>query len=315
METYSEEDLKQIRLFKRVDLESIKGLLDACTLRTLESDEVLISPGEVNRNVYFLLSGRVRIHLDSLQNEPVAILGPGESVGEMSVIDHQRTSAFVVAAQPSRLLMMDEDILWSLVHFSHAAACNLLIGLTSRLRRADDIIADGTEEDPDYKRFGTVDALTGLHNRFWLEKVLERQIQRAAAGGQSLSLIMLDIDYFKNFNDRYGRIYGDHVIYSLAHTIGHHLRPTEIIARYGGDEFIVLLPGVGLETARQICERLQRAVMEAVPVMPDGKSIPHPTISLGLTTLQPGQDAERLLAEADRALCRAMNGGRNCISE
>ena len=92
----SEEELKQIKLFQSVDLESIKGLIDACTIRSLEQGEVLITAGQKNRTVYFLLSGRVRIHLDSLDSEPTAILGPGESVAEMSVIDHQPASAFVV---------------------------------------------------------------------------------------------------------------------------------------------------------------------------------------------------------------------------
>lgn len=315
MEAFSIEDLKKIRLFKGVELESIKGLLDVCTVRAVASDEVLIRPGEMNRTVYFILQGRVRVHLESLSTDPAAVLGPGETVGEMSVIDHQPTSAFVMAAQPSRLLAMDEDILWSLVHFSHAAACNLLIGLTARLRHADVLIADSLEEDRDYRRYGTVDALTGLHNRFWLENALDRQVQRALTGGHPLSVVMLDIDYFKTFNDRYGHAHGDHILYSVAHALGGHLRPSEIIARYGGDEFIVVLPDMGIEAAKLICERLQEAVMDAVPIMSDGKAIPHPTISLGLTTLKPGQKTGSLIAEADQALYRAKNKGRNCISE
>ena len=136
----SEGELKQIKLFQSVDLESIRGLIDACTLRTLEKGEVLITAGQTNRTVYFLLSGRVNIHLDSLDSEPTAILGPGESVAEMSVIDRRPASAFVVAAEPTDLLAMEEDILWSLVESSHAAACNLLMGLTNRLRHADEAI-------------------------------------------------------------------------------------------------------------------------------------------------------------------------------
>jgi len=313
----SEEELKQIRLFQSVDLESIKGLIDACTICSLEKSEVLISTGQVNRTVYFLLSGRVQIHLDSPASEPTAILGPGESVAEMSVIDRRPASAFVVAAEPTRLLAMDEDILWSLVQSSHPAARNLLISLTTRLRHADEAIVGWMEVEQEYLRYGTLDALTGLHNRFWLERTLERQIGRTLKGSRPLELavIMIDIDYFKTFNERYGRAYGDHILSFVSHTICEHLRPTEIITRYGGDEFVIFLPDVGIESTRQICERIQQAVMDAVPVTPDGKTIPHPTISLGLVMLQPGQTVKELLAEADRALSRAKNGGRNCISE
>jgi CRP-like cAMP-binding protein len=80
--------------------------------------------------------------LESLDSNPIAILGVGESVGEMSVIDNQPTSAFVVAEEDSRLMVMDEDILWSLVQSSHAAACNLLFTLTKRVRQADAVIAE-----------------------------------------------------------------------------------------------------------------------------------------------------------------------------
>jgi len=315
METFSREDLSKIKLFQFVDLESIKGILDACTLRSLTAGEVLITAGQQNRTVYFLLEGHVRIHLTSLQSEPTASLGPGESVGEMSVIDHQPASAFVVAADPVRLLAMDEELLWSLVHSSHATACNLLIGLSARLRHADAVLSESFEMEEDGRHYGTVDALTGLHNRFWMETVLERQVQRSIKGGLPLSLIMIDIDNFKSFNDHYGRAYGDHVLYSVAHTLSDHLRPTEIIARCGGDEFVVILPEMAIGTAKDIGERLHRGVMDAIPVTPDGSSIPHPTISVGLVELKTEQTGKELFAAADRALTRAKSDGRNRISE
>ena len=315
MKTFRDEELRQIRLFQSVDLDTIKGILDGCTIRSLGAGEVLIAAGQDNRTVYFLLEGHVRIHLTSIQNPPTATLGPGDSVGEMSVIDHKPASAFVVAAEPVRLLAMEEELLWSLVRSSHAAAGNLLIGLSSRLRHTDAVISESSGLDQDDQRYGTVDALTGLHNRFWMETVLERQVQRSIKGGLPLSLIMIDIDHFKTFNDHYGQAYGEHVLYSVAHTLSDHLRPTEMIARYGGDEFVVILPDVVIEAAVKIGGRLHRGVMDAIPVTPGGSSIPHPTISIGLAALKAGQTGKDLLAEADRALCRARNGGRNRISE
>jgi len=307
METFREDELRQIRLFQSVDLDAIKGILDACTIRSLSAGEVLITAGQDNRTVYFLLEGHIRIHLTSIRNKPTAILGPGESVGEMSVIDHKPASAFAVAAEPVRLLAMEEEILWSLVHSSHAVASNLLIGLSTRLRHTDAVISDSGETDQDDRRYGTVDALTGLHNRHWLEIILDRQVQRAAMSRRPLSRIMIDIDHFKTFNAHYGHAYGDHVLYAVAHKLSDYLRPTEVIARYGGDEFVVVLPEMGFETATDIGGRLHRAVMSAVPVAPDGSAIPHPTISIGLATLKEGQTGADLIAEADQALNRAKN--------
>jgi diguanylate cyclase (GGDEF)-like protein len=126
---------------------------------------------------------------------------------------------------------------------------------------------------------------------------------------------MVDIDDFKTFNNRHGVAYGDHFLSFVSHKICDRLRPTEVITRYGGDEFVIFLPGIDIDVARRISERIHRGVMDAVPVMPDGTTIPHPTISLGLAMLQPGQQAEDLLADADRALTRAKESGGNSIAE
>lgn len=314
MNAIKEEELREIRLFKSVDLESIKGIIDACTVQFLERGDVLINKGETNRTVYFLLDGCVSVHLDSLESKPTAILGPGESVAEMSVIDRQPTTAYVVAAEPTCLLAMDEEILWSLIHSSHAAACNIIGILTSRLRHADAVIAE-IGDIGDLRGYGTIDALTGLHNRFWLDQIIERQVHRCTTDGRPMCLIMIDIDEFRAFNDRHGHTHGDHVLYSVANAIGDNLRPAEIIARYASDEFVVVLPKVEMEMARRISERLHRGVISSVPVMPDGSSMPHPTISIGVVAMQPGQTGKQILAEAGKALARAREKGGNCISE
>lgn len=310
-----EKDLKRIYLLKGVEPESIIGLLDLCTVQKLEPQEILIVPDQPNRTVYFILNGHLRIHLDSIETKPVVMLQPGESVGEMSVIDHQPASAFVVADDACSLLAMDEEILWSLVHSSHKAACNLLYILVQRLRHADSLISGDLVPEQQYQPYGSIDALTGLHNRYWLENMLKGQCLRSSMSDKPLSLIMIDVDYFKEFNDRFGQRYGDHVLYSIAHIISDLLRPTDVITRYGVDEFIVVLPDLDIAIARQVAERLHKGVIDRIPIMPDGKSVPHPTISLGIAELEAGQKPEMLISAAYRALCRAKEGGRNCIAE
>jgi len=211
-----EMDLKRIRLLRGVEPESIRGLLELCTIRKLEPKEILIYPNKPNQTVHFILNGKLRIHLDSVDSKPIAVLGPGESAGEMSVIDRQPASAFVVAEEPCTLLSMDEEILWSLVQSSHIAACNLLFILVQRIRQADSVISGTVETEHQYQQYGVIDALTGLHNRYWLEKMLERQCFRSSTNKTPLSLIMIDIDHFREFNDRYGNRYGNHVLYFIA---------------------------------------------------------------------------------------------------
>jgi CRP-like cAMP-binding protein len=132
-----EMDLKNIYLLNGIELESVIGVLDVCAIRELEPQEILIAPDTPNRTVFFILAGRLRIHLDSPGTQPTAVLDPGESVGEISVVDHKPASVYIIADTPCTLLAMEEDTLWSLVKSSHMVARNLLFALVKKLRHAD----------------------------------------------------------------------------------------------------------------------------------------------------------------------------------
>lgn len=310
-----EKEYGQIYLFKSVGIESIRGLLDACTVKSVAQGEIMMCPGQTNPTVYCILEGSLRIHTGSLNSIPDAILGTGENVGEMSVIDQEPVTAFVVANEACRLLCIEEDILWSLVHASHAAACNLLFGMTRRLRHVDDSLGENSRIDLESPHYGTVDALTGLRNRSWMDQTLERQVQRAHIGGNSLSLILIGVDHFRWFNEKYGFSYGNRFFYSLANTISDHLRPTEIVARYSESNFLVLLPDKNLETAFAIAERLQKEIADAVPIRPDGRRKPHPGISMGVAALQEKDTPEHLLQAAEAALFRVRDAVDYALSE
>ena len=132
--------LQGISLLKGVELESIQALLEECPIHELEKDDVLIKAGKPNRSIYLLLSGRLSIHLRTDSPGPNVILGPGETVGEMSVIDRQLTSATVVAHEKSCVLVLDEKVLWSLVDIYPIVARNLLFILSQRLRHGNVLV-------------------------------------------------------------------------------------------------------------------------------------------------------------------------------
>ncbi|MBN1665120.1 MAG: GGDEF domain-containing protein [Deltaproteobacteria bacterium] len=310
-----DETLRQIQLFRYVDFDAVRGLIDTCMTVTLQAEEILLTPGDMNSTVYLLVSGRLRVHLNSLDDEPIMI-GEGESVGEMSVIDHQPVSAYVVADEPCVLLAMNEEALWSLVRSSHAAACNLLFTLTGRLRSTDKLInGDNLALEDVYSHYCSVDALTGLHSRYWIDNMFARLFSRSLNNSEPMSVILIDIDKFTQFNELYGSTQGDRILYYMAHTLTANLLPTEIIARSGDDEFLVLLPGWGIDNARLVAERLLNAVVNTVPAMPDGTVMPHPTISVGIAQMQPEQTIDQLIAAAEDALSRARMIGGNSISE
>ena len=306
--------LESIPLFRAVCPESLEGIIDCCQFRTLEREETLLLPDRENRELYILLAGRLRVHLQNLDSEPIAHIDPGEVVGELSVIDGNRTTAFVIAEKPSRVLIMKQELVWSLVTVSHAAACNLLVLLSGRLRSANECIVDKMLREHSFHSYGTVDALTGMHNRHWLNEVLARLVTRSSCGGGPLSVLMVDIDFFKGFNDTYGHLCGDRAIHTVARTLLENLRPTVMTARYGGDEFFIALPGVAAETARQVAQRLLEKIRETKIPGPGGAFLPPLTISIGLAAAQPDQTAEDVIAAADAALYRAKRQGRDTVS-
>jgi diguanylate cyclase (GGDEF)-like protein len=159
-----------------------------------------------------------------------------------------------------------------------------------------------------------VDGLTGLHNRAWLNDRLPAIVAEAHQQEQPLSVVMIDLDHFKNFNDTYGHAGGDSALKATAHMLGKALRPTDFAARFGGEELVVILPGTdhagGMLVAQRLCERLRETVIFNDMRVP----LPHLTASFGIATLETGQDAEVLLTRADAALYRAKKAGRNCVA-
>jgi len=301
-------------LFRFVTRESIEGILQECRVKELTAGETLFLPDQGNNFLYIVLAGTLHVYLNRERSEPVASLGVGETVGEMSIIDGGTTSALVVASGPCRLVVLKEELLWSLVQVSHAAACNLLTILSKRLRNANHFIEERMALFDNYREFGSVDALSGLHNRHWFDQMLGRLLHRCHMSGKPLSLIMTDMDNFKEINDSFGHLAGDRAIHGVAQVIVKNNRPGIIAARYGGDEFVIILPEVDLDRAAIIAERLRSGVMQACIEDHHGNQLPYLTISVGVAEAVPGSTRDQLLADADAALFRAKNGGRNRVS-
>ena len=162
------------------------------------------------------------------------------------------------------------------------------------------------------ENLAATDALTGLYNRRYLEQALARELSRAERTSSSLALLMLDIDHFKGFNDSYGHAMGDVVLKKVATTLGKTLRKADVLARFGGEEFVVLLPNVTPDGAADSAERI-RARVEKAKLHPGGPR-KRVTVSVGLA-MYPDHAVQKddLLKAADRALYRAKESGRNRV--
>jgi len=311
---YKRSLLEGLRLFHGVDADAVQELLQACDRRDASRGEVVLAPDCTNESVYIVLSGGMSVHVGTLEAPPLRRLDVGDCAGEMSIIENRDPSAWVVADEDSHLMVIHKDVLWNLVDVSHAFAKNLLSVLSERVRQHNDFLADSIGVLRKFEQHATTDALTGLNNRHWMEDMFPRELSRCRANGDPASLVMIDVDHFKSFNDRYGHVAGDRVLSAVADALRAHFRPSDLLARFGGDEFAVLLPGLSGDEARAVGERVRTEVSDRAPGSEEGPGSAV-TISLGVCETGGNYDYPALLHGADDALYRAKHHGRNYVSD
>ena len=265
-------------------------------------------------HVFVVLSGSLNIHVGSLDAPVLATMEAGACVGEMSIIEDRDPSAYVVGAEEAHLLVIHQSVLWDMVNASHDFAKNLLVVLSERVRSHNRVIAESYGELKKFERHAKTDALTGLSNRHAMEESFLREISRCVQDERPISLIMIDVDNFREFNDKFGHIAGDRVLSAVAAILQRQFRPRDLLVRYGGDEFAVMLPEVDLELAMIIAERVRQAVSGDTEETVDSLIQIPVNISMGVAELQKTSTLSTLIREADAALYRAKHAGRNVVS-
>lgn len=155
------------------------------------------------------------------------------------------------------------------------------------------------------------DGLTGVPNKRALDEALQRDCSLGDRHGDSCTLILVDLDHFKNINDTWGHVIGDHILQASALALRGAVREGDSIFRFGGEEFAVLLPRTDFEQAREVAERIRRAM--AGLRVPCGKDTVRVTTSAGVATRRQGERPNEWVARADDALYRAKAAGRNCV--
>lgn len=168
-------------------------------------------------------------------------------------------------------------------------------------------------------RSGLIDFLTGWHNRRYLNARLKEELARAQRQGTGLTCLLIDLDRFKEINDQHGHLAGDLALREAAQRVDAHIRGSDAAARFGGDEFVVLAPGISPEQAAALAERIRLAVCETPLEVAPGATV-NMTVSIGVAGTMISRDesdlksaAERLLVQADSALYRAKQQGRNRV--
>ncbi len=239
----------------------------------------------VGRGQYFLMVGLVLVALAMLLRLAAAVLG---------AVDLNQVTSSHAAHAVSMLVFMQTIIL-------------ITMGL---------ILMSKERADALNRTLALQDELTGLHNRRAILKLLEQQLALARRHEHPLALLIVDIDHFKRINDDYGHLSGDQALRVMAAGLQRRLRTQDIVGRWGGEEFIVILPGTAAAGARTLAETLRRSAEQAELAALDGRLIRF-TISIGLHALDlaGGNEREDMIAAADRARYLAKLKGRNRVED
>ncbi|HET8799822.1 MAG TPA: sensor domain-containing diguanylate cyclase [Marinobacter sp.] len=163
------------------------------------------------------------------------------------------------------------------------------------------------------EKLATQDPLTGLCNRRELSRILDEELARATRYQRSLAVLWIDVDHFKDINDTHGHAAGDSVLRSVSQLLAGSIRTVDAIGRFGGEEFVIVLPEMDAESAQDTADRLRRRIADTPQPLGDGQTVTL-TVSVGISAYpEHGQTADQLCAAADKAMYLAKERGRNCV--
>ena len=306
--------LRDLQLFRDADDPAVMAALAPCAVVKVAAGR-RVEDG-LRARLYIVLSGSLEVAPDAHSGDDTGVTRvlPGESVGEQAVLDDAVNLAAMTALEDCELLVIEPELVWQLIDRSNVLARNLLRLLSFRVRAANAQLRRRQKLGEFYRQLSLNDGLTGLYNRAWLGEMLPKLAMRARQDGSPLSIVMIDLDHFKRFNDTHGHIAGDAALSSAAGVIRDSLRPSDFAVRYGGEELMAVLPDTPIGLAEMVAERLAERLRAAI-VFPDMRlPLPHITGSFGVASLAAGGDEHALMAAADAALYRAKQAGRDRVS-
>jgi diguanylate cyclase (GGDEF)-like protein len=289
--------------------------------RVCQPGEIIMQEDEPGEVFYLIRSGKAVVFKGNhLTPMVIGLRIKGDAIGEMAILENRPRSATVVALTMLSLWCLDRETLYQLLSENPALGLDLMKMLSERIRSSDDermrsIAREKKQVEilAELNRQASSDPLTGLFNRRHLEEILEAEIARAQENTSYVGIIMADLDHFKAINDTYGHKAGDLMLQALGKLLKQCVRAADSVFRYGGEEFVIILPGASMQVLSRCAEDI-RSRLEQLHVECDGQEI-HATISLGIATYpQHGSNGGDVLIRADQALYRAKRAGRNRVT-
>jgi diguanylate cyclase (GGDEF)-like protein len=296
-----------------------KQLTDSLMERTCQPGEIIIRENEPGDVFYIIRSGNAVVIKGDFQNPTIlGFRSIGDSIGEMALLDNLPRSATVIALDTVSLWCLSREMFYQFVGENHLSFnLDLMNMLSSRIRKSDEERVRGYVREKQQvvvletlSKQATHDPLTGLFNRRYLDQILYGEIAHAQQNGSLVGILMADVDHFKQVNDKHGHKAGDLVLQELGKIMKKCVRLADIVCRYGGEEFVIIMPGASEPTVSKCAEEI-RSKFQALTVVFENHEI-HATLSLGVA-IYPlhGSSVDEVFVRADRAMYRAKEEGRN----
>lgn len=310
--------------FKSKDLEAICRV---ATSREYQAGETIFTLGDEDRSMFYVSRGEVE--LSFAEGPSPKTVPPGHFFGELAfILPRFRRTGTAKAKTDCQLVCLHQSIYDVLIEENPHVLCvllrntcaylleseqNLVASLSQKNRELENTLdyLRKTREELDYKEImARTDDLTGLFNRRGLNAFMEDLVGQARSRETELGLIMLDLDNFKQVNDTWGHHRGDEVLQKVADILRGETRHSDVACRRGGDEFVILLPGITIERGLVVAENIRQRIDQEFPADASGNKL---TGSLGLAFFAGDDSVGDLLLRADRNLYRAKNRGRNQV--
>ncbi|TVR63058.1 MAG: GGDEF domain-containing protein [Spirochaetaceae bacterium] len=312
--------LMEVDIFSDLTAEDAQAIAPLFKRRRFREGQIVIHHGEPGDCVFVIESGGVAVVVPTADGgETVLAEFPvGSTFGEMAVFENEPRSATCRTTLPTQLLVLKRDAFFRVERELPETAIKILYRVltnsTSRLQRTSEFLSDMVRFGEAARKRAITDDMTGLFNRRFLDDALPERISRARINREPVSLVMLDLDHFNSINDVFGQQIGDMVIKTVVPIFQSVFRDSDILSRYGGDEFTFILPCTEPEEAYTYCRAVCEAVYDLEILKPYNAEISHVTTSQGIAGFPAhSDDVAGLRDAADKALYAAKEAGRNRV--
>jgi diguanylate cyclase (GGDEF)-like protein len=302
------EYLKNISFFSNLSEDKLKEIASICKEVSYPQGTIIFRENDPGDAFYLIKKGKVKVYKDLKDGitSTIAVLGEGDFFGEMALIEESFRSATVEVLEDCQLIMIERENFQNLLKMDNSISLEVMKILGKRLRKMDERTITAEEDS-------IIDGVTGLYTHKYLKNYLNKELIRSFEHEETFSLIMIDIDNFKNINDQYGHPAGDYILKGISELIKRNVHSgADVVARYGGEEIAIVLPETPKEYGILVAKRL-RHLIENFSFSFNNINI-EVTISLGVSNYpEDGETVEELINLADEALYRAKKAGKNKV--